>query len=138
MLTDCLEVLGKFCVTLPSKLGSGVKLESKPMSAEEVDAIRSRLAGSGHFRAICVGSPRIGTVAHLVCEVRQAVLAGRTAAGRRLDLEFVKQLHESVASGDDASDLKQASLAIANYACGAFKLGITGCAFQLGIISLGS
>ena len=109
VLTD--EVLGKTYVTLPNSLGNGVKLEGTPMSAEEVDAIKSRLAGSGHFHAMFAGSPRIDAVAHLVCEVQQAVLAGKSAAIRQFDLDCVEKLEESAAPREDARDLKRASLA---------------------------
>ena len=82
ILTDFISILGRSYVQLPKHFGNGVILDRGVMVKDDLEDLQEALAGSGVFTLSFRGRPRLDQVAHLVCEVRQALLRGRKQPAR--------------------------------------------------------
>ena len=83
ILTDCIHILGRSYVRLPEDFGHGVKLDEGVMAAADVESLRQKLSSSGAFKRSFGGRPRIDQVAHLVCEVLQALMRSQRMPARQ-------------------------------------------------------
>lgn len=115
VLTDFMELLGRSYVKLPDDFGPGVVLDGHVLRTAELEELRRMLSSSGSFRKAFDGSPRVDQVAHLICEVRQALLRGRRQSAREAFFAEVEQLARSGSSVVHPEDRLSAQ-AIAHFA----------------------
>ena len=62
------------------------------MQRADVGKMVAHMKKSGRFRSVLKQKARVDTLAHLICETRQAVLAGRKRDEREVDLQHVENL----------------------------------------------